>query len=197
MHVVAVWVALATLGAGPTSYKFDDPNHRDTVTFELDAPFETINGITNTVVGEVTISGGKASGEFHVPVDTLKTGNDARDGHLKSETWLDAAKNPNIILKFKDIPVPELADSKPVKIHGTGLFTIHGVEKPQNLDLEVTYFKESETTHAKFEHGDALRVKGTVDVPLADYKIERTQHVLLKVGDTAHVKVDLIGNQQK
>ena len=66
-------------------FNFTDKGQRNTASIMLDAPFETINGVANGVEGAVTVDGNKASGAFKVRVDSIKTGNDSRDGHLQND----------------------------------------------------------------------------------------------------------------
>ena len=131
------------------TFVFNDPNHRDTVTFMLDAPLEVINGLSNQVKGSVTVEGTKASGKLAVPVSSIKTGNETRDGHLQNDKWLDAAKYPDIIVEFKDLALPgPLEPGKPVKLKTQGKFTIHGVTREEPVEVTAFYLKESERHEA-------------------------------------------------
>lgn len=197
-------VALLPLAAGaqsaPASAKqtffFNDDQNRDTVTFMLDAPLEVINGLSNQVRGSVTVENNKASGKLYVPVSSIKTGNETRDGHLQNDKWLDAAKYPDIIVEFKDLALPgPLETGKPVKLKTQGKFTIHGVTREEPVEVTAFYMKESADTK-KRAAGDLLRVRARFQIPLEAYKINRTGVLILKVAEVADVAVDAWGSTQ-
>lgn len=67
--------------------------------------------------------------DLSAEVASVNTGNDQRDGHLKSDAFFDAAKYPTLTFKstsFKKV------DAKNYKVSGN--LTIHGVTKPITLD---------------------------------------------------------------
>ncbi|WP_224368298.1 YceI family protein [Hyalangium versicolor] len=182
--------------AAAQTFVYNDDNHRDTVTFMLDAPLEVINGLSNVVKGSVVVQNGKASGKFSVPVNTLKTGNETRDGHLQNDRWLDAAKYPEISFEFKDVALPApLENGKPLKVQTKGKFTVHGVTREEPVEVTAIYFKESAETKNRAP-GDLLRVRAKFRIPLEAYGIKRTEALILKVGEIAEVSVDAWGSTQ-
>jgi polyisoprenoid-binding protein YceI len=188
--------APAPAPAAAQTFNFNDENGRDTVTFMLDAPLEVINGLSNKVKGSVQVAGGKASGRFSLPVSSIKTGNEIRDGHLQNDRWLDAAKNPDIIFEFKDVALPaSLENGKPVKVQTKGRFTIHGVTREEPVEVTTVYFKESAETKNRAP-GDLLRVRAKFRIPLEAYGIKRTEALVLKVAEAAEVSVDAWGSTQ-
>ncbi|WP_164020693.1 YceI family protein [Pyxidicoccus trucidator] len=182
--------------AAPRAFVFNDPNSRDTVAFMLDAPLEVINGLSNEVRGRVEVKGTKASGKFQLPVKSIKTGNDTRDEHLRNDRWLDAAKSPDIVFEFVDLALPSALEAgKPVKVKGKGRFTLRGVTREEPVEVTATYFKESSETKNRAA-GDLLRVRAKFQIPLEAYGIQRTEALVLKVGETAEVNVDAWGSTQ-
>lgn len=177
-------------------FVFNDPNSRDTVMFVLDAPLEVINGLSNQVKGQVEVKGQKASGRFQVPVSSIKTGNETRDGHLQNDRWLDAAKFPAIVFEFKDVALPApLANAKPVVVKTKGTFSIHGVTREEPVEVTATYLQETAETKNRAA-GELLRVRAKFQIPLEAYGIQRTEALLLKVGEKAEVTVDAWGSTQ-
>ena len=69
--------------------------------------------------------------EATIKVESIDTGNERRDGHLKDADFFDAAKYPTITFKSKK------AVEKDGKLHVTGDFTMHGVTKEITLPVEV------------------------------------------------------------
>lgn len=68
---------------------------------------------------------------FEADVDSINTGNEQRDGHLKSEDFFAAEKFPKITFTSTSI-VKKGEGSYDV----TGDFSVHGVTKPVTLDVE-------------------------------------------------------------
>jgi polyisoprenoid-binding protein YceI len=182
--------------ASAQTFIFNDELHRDTAAFVLDAPLEVINGLSNHIQGSVVVQNGKASGKFSVPVDSIKTGNETRDGHLRNERWLDAAKHPDIVFEFKDVVLPgALEPGKALKVQTKGKFTVHGVVREEPVEVSAVFFKESAETKNRAP-GDLLRVRAKFRIPLESYGIKRTEALILKVGETADVSVDAWGSTQ-
>jgi polyisoprenoid-binding protein YceI len=69
--------------------------------------------------------------EASIEVATVKTGDDQRDGHLKSADFFDAEKFPAITFKSTNIDSKGGADYEV-----TGDFTLHGVTKPVVFAVE-------------------------------------------------------------
>ena len=65
-------------------------------------------------------------------VNSVNTGNEQRDGHLKTADFFDAEKFPK--LTFKSTSVKKLAGNK-FKV--AGLLSLHGVTKPVTLDATL------------------------------------------------------------
>ena len=89
--------------------------------------FSGLSGILNLNDGDVTESRIEAS----VPIATLTTGDDQRDGHLKSADFFDGEKFLSldfVSTKIKSTGTGELAV--------TGDLTMHGVTKPVTFAVE-------------------------------------------------------------
>ena len=69
--------------------------------------------------------------EAYIDVATVKTGDEQRDGHLKSADFFDAEKFPAITFKSTNIDAKGGADYEV-----TGDFTLHGVTKSITLAVE-------------------------------------------------------------
>jgi polyisoprenoid-binding protein YceI len=188
--------AQAVPPASAQTFIVNDELNRDTVAFVLDAPLEVINGLSNHIRGSVVVQNGKATGKFSVPVNSIKTGNETRDGHLQNDRWLNAAKFPDIVFEFKDVALPgPLEPGKPLKVQTKGKFTVHGVTREEPVEVSALFFKESAETKNRAP-GDLLRVRAKFRIPLESYGIKRTEALILKVGEAAEVSVDAWGSTQ-
>jgi len=97
--------------------------------------------VISTVSGKFTSFEGKLDGEpedlknakisFTADADSIHTGNEQRDGHLKSADFFDAANHPK--LTFTSTKIVQ-KDGSEYKV--TGDLTIKDVTKPVTLNLE-------------------------------------------------------------
>ena len=201
--ILSLILAAAPLGAeAAEKYDFTDKNQRNTASIMLDAPFESIMGVANAVEGAVTVDANKASGAFKVRVDSIKTGNDTRDGHLQNDKWLDAKKFPYIEFSFKDVPLPaDFKAGKPITVAAKGELSLHGVKKPRPITVKLQYFPQSELTKSRLP-GNLVRVKSDFDVKLTDHNVAQSDSgvkalIGLKVGEVAKVSIDFFGTDAK
>ena len=183
----------------PIEFIVNDELGRDNVSFTSDAPIELIVGRTTAVKGKIkiddTLDLKKISVEasFEVDLATIDTGIKLRDEHMR-DNFLETKKYPKAIFKLKKI-IPgtetKLIDSASLKLSAEGDFTVHGVTVKKTIPLKVTYFRESDFTHNRFEHGDVIRIQSTFEVPLKEHKIKRPEVIFQKLTDTVIVSIDV------
>lgn len=126
--------AVAPAFAAEVAYKLDSA-HTET-TFAIDRfGFTSVIGIFAKSEGTIWLDEGepeKSRVEAVVSVDSLFSGDPARDQHLKGERWLNAAANP--IMTFKSTKVEKTGETT-AKV--TGDMTIMGVTQPVTLDVKL------------------------------------------------------------
>jgi polyisoprenoid-binding protein YceI len=199
ISILAIILSMIALAYGQQSvkeFRVMDPMGRNVVQFRTSAPLEDIVGTTSQIIGMVNVNPAdlKATGplaQFEVDLNSLKTGIDLRDRHMR-EQYLHTDRYPKAIFTLKNVKKAssdKLQPGKPVKLTAEGTFELHGVKKEIPVDVLVTYVPESKETMGKLP-GNLIRITSNFDVRLADYGIERPQMVLLKVGEVAHVTVD-------
>lgn len=67
---------------------------------------------------------------FEAAIDSINTGNEQRDGHLKSPDFFDAASHPTMTFASRNVTV---VSAHEMKVEGD--LTIRGVTKPITLDV--------------------------------------------------------------
>src|SRR5688572_11532926 len=97
--------------------------------------------VISTVSGKFTSFEGKLEGDpedftqaqisFTADIDSINTGNEQRDGHLKSGDFFDAAKHPKLSFSSTAIVNKNGTDYKV-----TGDLTIRGTTKPITLNVD-------------------------------------------------------------
>ncbi|MEE2786145.1 MAG: YceI family protein [Myxococcota bacterium] len=183
LAAISFMCAPAFVSASPKTSKL-----KGAMKFLSEAPLEKIVG-TADGMGEVAFDPMNLSalkGKIIVPVKSMKTGNERRDSHLRSEGWLDEAKFPEITFVSKVVkPVGEVVTKGPVssaKVTVEGDFTLHGVTKPLTAEVELKW------------KGDKLKLKTQFQIALADYNVAGTGDIVgSKVGKTIDVQVRLRG----
>jgi polyisoprenoid-binding protein YceI len=89
--------------------------------------FSGLSGVVNLDESDYTHSTVEAS----IPVGTLKTGDDQRDGHLKSADFFDVEKFPTLTFKATNIDSTGGANYQV-----TGDLTLHGITKAVTFSVE-------------------------------------------------------------
>jgi len=101
----------------------------------------TYKGRFTGVKGTIVIDeANPANSSVDVEIDaaSVNTGQEQRDGHLKSPDFLDVATYPTLTFKSTKV-VPEGAEKAKI----TGDLTIHGVTKSVTLDTELNGFSKN------------------------------------------------------
>jgi len=113
-----------------------DPNHT-TVSFKIRHLFSKVEGRFGKFQGTFEYTPGrpdtwKTSGT--IDVTSIDTNVPKRDEHLRSPEFFDVEHFPSI--EFRSVKVTQL-DAADGKVEGVGLITIHGVEKPIQIAVEL------------------------------------------------------------
>lgn len=175
------------------------PTGQSRVLFTSDAPIETVDGISTQTTGNFTVDVSNPSralsGRVEVGANSLRTGIDMRDEHLRGPNWFDTPRFPNITLQLTgtDISSP-LAANSPVQGTVRGRFTMHGVTRDISVRLTVRRIPlagEYAGMGAIGIDADMLRVQGEFHVALTDYGISVPMMLRLKVSNDIRVRVDL------
>jgi len=159
------------------------------VTFESKAMMETFHGKTDQIDGYVEIDPAAVGDSVHVylKVDmaSLDTGISMRNRHMR-ENHLETDRYPHAI--FRGAAVIEgagaaLAPGSPARFTVAGTMELHGVTQPLQASVEVAL---------ETDGGRRLRVKTDFPITLPDYEIARPKFLLLKLGETQLVTVELV-----
>ena len=108
-------------------------NAHTSVGFKIRHLFSKVDGRFNEISGAIEFDPAKpeaGSVEVTIPVSSIDTRNEKRDGHLKSPDFFDAENHPNITFKSTKF----MKDGDNLKVEG--MLTMRGIEKPVTLDVE-------------------------------------------------------------
>jgi len=189
--VALAFAAVAPVAAEETIYHFGVSPQNTNVTFESETDFETILGSTREIRGTATvdIDGGLARTSLEVPVESLRTGIDLRDKHLRSGMWLDAKKYPTI--SFSSSSARKIDDTR-WEISGT--FSMHGESRELSTTVEVRPIPADVAKSAGLGKGDWIRITAPFEVKLSEFGVVIPKKPAQRVNDTWTVKVQVFAS---
>jgi polyisoprenoid-binding protein YceI len=142
-----------------------DPAH-SSVSFDVrHMGIATVRGRFRTFEGRIDASAETPLLEGAVEVDSIDTGEENRDGHLKSPEFFDVAQHPQI--SFRSTAGEPAADGK---VRLTGEITIKGISKP--LELTGTIAENGQDPWGNERVG--LDLEATIDRRDFDLKWNQT-----------------------
>lgn len=195
--LVLLQIFVISRGQTLSTFHVDDPFFRNIVQFRTEAPLEDILGVTYHITGSLQfdpedLTGDRSEARFEVELTTLDTGIDLRNADLKEE-YLHTDQYPTAVFTLEKIiraAPSRLEPNKPILLTASGTFALHGVTRNMEVEMKVTYLPETQVTRFKLP-GNLLKIVGEFDVNLADYAIEIPRMAVLRVGEVAHVRLDL------
>lgn len=157
---------------GWTLHHFGRDAKHTNISFVSETPVETINGSTNSLAGTFYVNWDKGTAKcnLRVPVKSLQTGIEKRDGHLQNDVWLDAATYPIIQLRSSDIKLTAVrgrTDVFDAKVKGK--LTVHGVEVERTIDAKV--YRLPATIGSRLGKGDWVKVDAKFDVNIKTHGV--------------------------
>lgn len=195
LAIASLFIGSAALNAAAQDFDFKDPKGINNVSFQLDAPLESISGNAKGVSGVVSFDpeNPKAiSGTIVVETGSLTATNDKLQEHMLGDGWLDAATYPQITFAAKSISKVEPSDDG-FSAHLTGDFTLKGVTKEITVPVSFTYLPDmlSVRTNGAAE-GDLLVIRSTFTINRSEYGIKPGQNTN-KVAEEIELRLAIAG----
>jgi polyisoprenoid-binding protein YceI len=162
-----------------------DPSH-SSVTFSVKhMMLSTVRGRLGKLHGRLELDPAtpeKASFEIAATVDGIYTGDEKRDGHLRSGDFFDAEKYPEI--KFTSNAIFPKGDTK---YTASGDLTIRDVTRPVSFDVELLGVAPND------QGGQHLGAVATVTIARGDFGLTWNMPVPngVLVGEKVKIEVDL------
>jgi polyisoprenoid-binding protein YceI len=163
--------------AASTTYTLSDANGKNQILFASPSPAEYIEGTATGLTGTITLDPSKPNLDLRViaavPVDKMRTGNDIRDEHLRSDVWLNAGRYPGIRFELdpESTTVTKKSDRMWV-VNGQGMFTMKGISKPVTVPVVIKQDEKSISVAGRFtvrleDHG----VHGPIGIKMIGVKV--------------------------
>lgn len=155
---------------------------------------ETVTANTKIVAGILGFDKDKGTGmvRIAVPADSLRTGNDTRDEHLRSANWLDTAKFKTI--EFESTKATK-KDDKNWTVEGN--FTMHGVKKPITVDIVLREIPLEKIQAAHWGETPGLGFASKFKLKLSDYGVKIPEIAAAKVSDELSISIDFVALQKE
>ncbi|HEY4220740.1 MAG TPA: YceI family protein [Myxococcota bacterium] len=172
---------LLSLAAAPTPFNFVAGE----VDFEIEAPLDTISGVTRTISGSATIDPAawtvNPQAKIDVDLMTFSTGISLRDEDLRDQFFESSkfGKATLTITALERASAPALVEGTPGEAVASGTLSLHGVDKAVKIPIKATI----EPTPS----GQRVVVTGDFVVPILDHKIKRPQRLVFKLGTDVKV----------
>jgi polyisoprenoid-binding protein YceI len=182
---------------GEQTFTFKPNGAVNQASFYSSTTLEDVQGLTKKISGKITFSVNDFStvhGDISFPVTSLNTGIRKMVEDLRSDSWLNAEKYPQISFKVKKaVNIKQISDSK-IEADVIGDFSLHGVTKEDTAKTTITYLDESPITQQRMP-GDLLGVQAKFFIYLSDYNIK---HMLLgkRVAEKIDITVNLVGSNK-
>ena len=189
-NILALSLFLVPAVASAEKYSFDVDPKLVNISFESRMEIEDILGTTHKATGSAQLEGKTASFDISVPVDSLRTGIDLRDEHLKNDQWLNAKKHPNITFKGDKI---RKAGKDKYKV--SGQFEMNGVARPKTVTVDVRRIPEATAKKLGLGSGNWLRVRSDFKVDISEHDIKVPDMAAAKVAKTWTVRVSLFAKE--
>ncbi len=181
---------------GNQVFDFKDTQDRNQATFYSEARYENITGLTNDVWGKVSFDikdvKSTLNGEVSISTSSIKTGIEKRDEHLRSVSWLNSEKYPNITFKIKEITQINQIEDNLLKIVLLGEFSLHGKTNLVYANATMKYLVESETTK-QIMPGDLVSIVAKFEIKLSEFGITNSL-IGNRVNDKILITANLVGS---
>lgn len=178
--------------AAPVTYTVISNPTLNLMTAESSTVVENIVARTPEVSGTLSFDAGAKVGSGKVTVNgaSIKTGVTARDGHMRSEAWLNFDKTPAIV--FETTGVKHVSGDQ---YDVTGNLTLNGVTRPVTSRATVKLTPASDATRAAGAKGDVLAVSTAFKVKLSDHKVTNAR-IPNQVSDTLAISLKFIASNK-
>lgn len=173
----------AALAAAPTPFSMTSGE----VTFEIEAPVDTIKGVSRGVTGSITLDPDawttSPQATVTIALDSFKTGIDLRDEDLRDQFFeVDKFRAATLTVTALERPsVTRLEKGVTAEAFAKATLSLHGVEREIVFPIKVVYDDEGARP--------SLGVSGAFVVPLESFAMKRPQRLLFKLGKDVRVVV--------
>ncbi len=171
--------------AEPRVWTLQKPSAR--IRFTVEAPLDAIHGASNGMSGTLNFAEeawASGAGRIRIDLTAFTTGLSLRDEDLRDQFFqTDRFAEAMVFLTgVERVSAAALTLNTDVQADAVGTLSLHGQTHPVRIPITVRLTQS--------EGQRDLLVRGTFDVTMADYGIERPARLFLKLGTVARVSFD-------
>lgn len=181
--MTAALVALLMLAAPAEGRIFAVEPAKSTVRYHIVHKLHRVSGASSTIEGRAVLQpDGKVLAMVRVPVASFDSGERNRDSDMRGA--LEAQRFPFVVFKGiarLDPGVVAAAQDATLEARMEGEIELHGVKKPAVVPLTIRLTPPEGTA----------RARGSFEVSLDAFGIERPSLLFVKIDDACRIEVDL------
>lgn len=188
-----------------SKFVVEEGNSRNEVVFKSNIPGHVVTGKSTTPTGELEFNPRlikDIAGTFSVSWNSIDTGNQNRNDHMRNPPWVDASAHPDIVFTVSGIDSLKAGNKygTVLKARLIGTMAINGAEKEMKIPVTLAYIGgKSGKKKPATDDGDAategLGIQAKFSIKLKDFNIEG-RGVGDKVAATQNLKVSLFLKRQ-
>jgi polyisoprenoid-binding protein YceI/mono/diheme cytochrome c family protein len=185
--LLLVVLASVAARAEPRSWELQKSSGR--ARFRVEAPLDAIDGSSAGLSGTLTFdeaAWAAGTGRIRIDLRSFTTGLSLRDEDLRDQ-FFQVDRFPEAILtiaRLERTTQGVLVPGRDGEADAVGTLSLHGKERPVRVPVTVALGESS--------GGRDLKVSGRLDVPLAEYDIQRPARLFLKLGPLAQVRFEAV-----
>ncbi|MGO9830407.1 MAG: YceI family protein [Myxococcaceae bacterium] len=174
-----------TASAEPRVWTLEKPSAR--VRFTVDAPLDAIHGASSGMSGTLTFAEeawASGAGRIRIDLTGFTTGLSLRDEDLRDQ-FFQTDKFPEatlLLTGIERVSAPALALDADAQADAVGTLSLHGQSRPVRIPITVRLTESGGQRE--------FLVRGSFEVTMADYGIQRPARLFLKLGTVARVSFD-------
>ncbi len=176
--LLALWLAVAP----PDGRAWSVEPAQSTVRYHVVHKFHRVTGITSTVEGKAVLKpDGQVLAMVRIAVASFDSGDRNRDANMREA--IGASTHPFVVFRgIAALGSDAVAASRSValEIRMQGEVELHGVKRPVVVPLAI-----------ELEPGGAGRARGSFEVSLDAFGVERPSLLFVKIEDACRIEVDL------
>ncbi len=168
--LVAAALPAATLGVDPAA---------STIRYSVVHKLHRVDAQSHDIDGKAVVKGdGTELAMVRVAVASFRSGDANRDAHMLEA--VEAGRFPYVVFKgTAQLGAARELPSAPLTMAGE--LELHGVKRPVSIPLTVVRRDDG-----------AIQARGSFDVSLDAYGVERPSLLFVKIDDACHIDLDLV-----
>lgn len=148
-----------------------------TASFKAKMPLNSYIGKSDDLQGAIDFKDGALT--FSVPVKSIKTDNEKRDGHMYK--LVKAEKNSNVVFEGNFMYDFNFEEKATQTLTAKGDFSLAGVTREVMIPIELKLVSE-----------DTIQLKASWSLLITDYNLERPSLAFIKVNDKHDLSVNAL-----